>query len=60
MNSSGSGALAGAGSVLLSLFSRQEDVNGEHMGGKGVLWIVLEESQAESKPQEAYSPSGQH
>lgn len=59
MNSPGSGALAGAGRVLLALFSRQEDVNGEHMGGEGALWILLEDSQAESKPQAAYSPSGQ-
>lgn len=34
MNSPGSGALAGR--VILSLFSRQEDVNGEHMGGSTV------------------------
>lgn len=59
MNSPGSGALAGAGRVILSLFSRQEDVNGEHMGGEGVLWMLLEDSQTASKPQEAYSPSGQ-
>lgn len=59
MNSPGSGALAGAGRVILSLFSRQEDVNGEHMGGEGALWILLEDGQTASKPQEAYSPSGQ-
>lgn len=50
MNSPGSGALAGAWRVILPLFSRQEDVNGEHMGGEGVLWILLEDSQTESKP----------
>lgn len=40
MNSPGSGALAGAGRVILSLFSRQEDVNGEHMRGGSTVDVA--------------------